>query len=339
MTKSRSVRRSAHLVNWPTALLSLFLLQKGALRAECTGVISFDLHPTAVLASQRRERRRLLNCQQSNTSCLSTLNQSAEEKWWFHPNSNAVYATIPKKEDMAEDGFESDDLLDDFHRYRHLSRHERHYRTQLGLDLQPDWDGIYNFDKEYEDDDDDEELRVNATNATNATSKHTQRLLRQTVTSSVHLGGRFNNYQGVSLSQGYGTHYANAWVGSPTPQRKTLIVDTGSHYTAFPCVGCRNCGLQHHTDPYYNPQKSNTFHLLQCNECREGVTCQDERCIFSQSYTEGSSWEAYQVSDKFYCGGSDFLGAVDPDHQKYSIDFMFGCQLSLNGYVKSSGSC
>jgi Xylanase inhibitor N-terminal len=324
--------RACHFLHWHTALLSLFLLEKGAFKAKCKGVIFFDLHPTAVLASQRRRRRRrrLLNCdKQTNSSCSSTYNQSVEEeKWWFHPNSNAVYATIPKKEDMFEDGFESDDLLHDFHRFRHLSRHERQYRMQLGLDLQPDWDGIYDYDTDFEDD--DEELHVNAT-YTNATNKQAQRLLRQTVTSSVHSGGRFNNYQGVSLSQGYGTHYANAWVGSPTPQRKTLIVDTGSHYTAFPCTGCRNCGLQHHTDPYFNPQKSNTFHVLQCNECREGVTCQDNRCIFSQSYTEGSSWEAYQVRDKFYCGGSDFLGAVDPDHQKYAIDFMFGCQLSLNG--------
>ena len=100
---------------------------------------------------------------------------------------------------------------------------------------------------------------------------------------------------------------------------------------AFPCTGCKNCGLQHHTDPYYAPEKSSSFHLLECQECREGVTCQDNRCIFSQSYTEGSSWEAYQVSDKFYCGGNDFLGAVDPRDQKYAIDFMFGCQLSLNG--------
>lgn len=58
---------------------------------------------------------------------------------------------------------------------------------------------------------------------------------------------------------------------------------------------------------------------------------QGDRCVFSQSYTEGSSWEAYQVRDKFYCGGNDFLGAVDPNDQKYVIDFMFGCQLSLNG--------
>jgi len=37
------------------------------------------------------------------------------------------------------------------------------------------------------------------------------------------------------LFQGMGTHYADVWVGTP-PQRKSVIVDTGSHYTAFPCV-------------------------------------------------------------------------------------------------------
>jgi len=36
------------------------------------------------------------------------------------------------------------------------------------------------------------------------------------------------------LFQGMGTHYADVWVGTP-PQRKSVIVDTGSHYTAFPC--------------------------------------------------------------------------------------------------------
>ena len=317
----KAVRRCP---NWRIALLSLLLLQEGTRRVECKGKISFDLHPTAVLASRRRRQRNLLNCKDSNSSCLATLNRSVEEEWWFHPQANAIYATIPKKEDMFE--FEPDYLLEDFHRFRHLSRHERNYRMQMGLDLQSDWDGIYDFDMIYANSDGEFH-----TNSTNATSKQFQRQLRQSVTSSVHLGGRFNNYQGVSLSQGYGTHYANAWVGSPTPQRKTLIVDTGSHYTAFPCTGCRNCGQQHHTDPYFNPQKSSTFHVLQCHECREGVNCHDNRCIFSQSYTEGSSWEAYQVKDKFYCGGSDFLGAVDPNHQKYAIDFMFGCQLSLNG--------
>ena len=42
------------------------------------------------------------------------------------------------------------------------------------------------------------------------------------------------------LFRGQGTHYVFLWVGSP-PQRVSVIVDTGSHHTAFPCVGCK-CG-------------------------------------------------------------------------------------------------
>jgi len=45
-----------------------------------------------------------------------------------------------------------------------------------------------------------------------------------TTTTTTHLpGGKFDNYQDVPLSQGYGTHFANVWVGAPTPQRKTVI--------------------------------------------------------------------------------------------------------------------
>ena len=76
-------------------------------------------------------------------------------------------------------------------------------------------------------------MRV-ASSATTASEDTTE------TATSVPYGGVFDNYQAVPLSQGYGTHFANIWVGSPTPQRKTVIVDTGSHYTAFPCSGCLN---------------------------------------------------------------------------------------------------
>jgi len=33
----------------------------------------------------------------------------------------------------------------------------------------------------------------------------------------------------TTLYQGYGTHYVDLWVGTPNPQRQTVIVDTGSH--------------------------------------------------------------------------------------------------------------
>jgi hypothetical protein len=42
------------------------------------------------------------------------------------------------------------------------------------------------------------------------------------------------------LFEGIGTHYSFIWVGTP-PQRVSVIMDTGSHHTAFPCTGC-NCG-------------------------------------------------------------------------------------------------
>ena len=224
---------------------------------------------------------------------------------------------------------------------RHLSRYEHWYRLEQGLDLQLDWNGFYNHSsfyrlnqnttKEEEDDDDDN-------GDTYGHGPGPRRL--QTTRGGAHVhshasfttlhSGKFDNYQAIPLSQGYGTHIATVWVGAPKPQRKTVIVDTGSHYTAFPCKGCRNCGRSHHTDPYFNPARSETFRFLECDECI-GVTCETSRCHFSQSYTEGSSWDAIQVKDQFYCGGSDVLDSVDPIHQKYSIDFMFGCMTKMSG--------
>ena len=55
---------------------------------------------------------------------------------------------------------------------------------------------------------------------------------------------KLNEFADTELSgplfEGLGTHYSFIWVGSP-PQRVSVIVDTGSHHTAFPCVGCK-CG-------------------------------------------------------------------------------------------------
>jgi Xylanase inhibitor N-terminal len=74
------------------------------------------------------------------------------------------------------------------------------------------------------------------------------------------------------LYQGLGTHFSYIYVGTP-PQRVSVIVDTGSHHTAFPCVGCQ-CGK--HMDPYFDPKKSNTSEILTCSG--------KKRCYFSQAY-------------------------------------------------------
>ncbi len=63
-----------------------------------------------------------------------------------------------------------------------------------------------------------------------------------------------------------GTYHVYMYIGTP-PQRQTLIVDTGSRLTAFPChPHCSDCGL-HSTKPFHLNQSS-THRIVSCNECR-----------------------------------------------------------------------
>lgn len=119
---------------------------------------------------------------------------------------------------------------------------------------------------------------------------------------------------GAPLFEGLGTHYVFIYVGTP-PQRVSVIVDTGSHHTAFPCTGC-NCGK--HMDPFFDPQKSTS-----------ATVCQGSRCRFSQSYSEGSSWEAFKVTDRITIGSeSGTLG-------EQWLDFTFGCQIRETGLFRT----
>ncbi|CAM9309093.1 unnamed protein product, partial [Heterosigma akashiwo] len=132
------------------------------------------------------------------------------------------------------------------------------------------------------------------------------------------------------LYPGYGTHFAYVYVGTP-PQRVSVIVDTGSHYTAFPCKGCSGCGS--HTDPYFDLSSSSTGHQLGCHEC-QSTSCASGKCQFSQSYSEGSSWHAYQVIDRFYTGVEVFA-EIPAANADLAIDFLFGCQSSETGLFRT----
>jgi hypothetical protein len=292
-------------------------------------ILHWELHPTATIGEERR-RRRLKNRRTNETDDYSL------PPHWFDHRKNAVYATIPDAADPTWQQ-ENDPHTQDFHTFRHLSRYERQYRTLAGHDLQIGWNGTYEFN-----DIDQHQNQHNYLNeTTDALSTIPSRFRRLTKKREKNQqqrqqsksGGQFNNYQAVPLSQGYGTHFANVWVGSGPqgPQRKTVIVDTGSHYTAFPCTGCIHCGAPHHTDPYFTPTKSVTFHKLQCDECTAGVVCDNGECNFEQHYTEGSSWDAIQVKDRLYLGGSEILDSVEPGDENYAIEFMFGCQTSMTG--------
>jgi hypothetical protein len=50
-------------------------------------------------------------------------------------------------------------------------------------------------------------------------------------------------------------------------------------------------------DPFFDPGKSSSAQMKKCG------TAKPSKCFFRQSYSEGSSWNAYKLVDKVYIGG------------------------------------
>ena len=212
-------------------------------------IIRFNLRPTSSLIEERRrQRRRRLG--HSTTNTTRNLDGSMKSN-----NSDSFNEQLQY-------------LYNDFMSHRHLSRYERQLRTLLGIDIYPNWHGNYSVEEDSAAWNIQQQIET-ISNSHNNTSDHHRRKLLQSL-----LGGTFDRYQGVPLSQGFGTHYVHLWVGSPVPQRQSVIVDTGSHFTGFPVKGCQSCGESHHTDPHFDPSKSSTFQPLKCpQECLENFSC------------------------------------------------------------------
>lgn len=150
-----------------------------------------------------------------------------------------------------------------------------------------------------------------------------------------------------ALYQGYGTHYIDLWCGSP-PQRQTVIVDTGSGVTAFPCSGCKDCGVPlYHVDKLFVEKDSSTFLAHSCfnGKCAtHRSTCNGGSCEISMSYAEGSRWKAYEATDRCYVGGpheqplmeDNGYDDLDPTYaHNLAFDFVFGCQTLVTGLFKT----
>ena len=102
-----------------------------------------------------------------------------------------------------------------------------------------------------------------------------------------------------------------------------MIIDTGSELTATVCADCPECG--DHTDPGYNLTASRTMTYLNCTtESPECDFCLENRCYKSQTYVEGSTWEAVMVEDLAWMGGSK-------QEQHLAVRYPIGCQNKLTG--------
>ena len=112
-------------------------------------------------------------------------------------------------------------------------------------------------------------------------------------------------------ARGYGhrrnIYYVDVTVGDPG-QVQSLIVDTGSSITAFPCTTtCESGGCGEHLDPQFNPEGSKTLDWLLCLDGRCTNGCQDDFpwCTYSISYSEGSSIQGYVFEDLVAAGHPD----------------------------------
>ncbi|KAL8002871.1 putative aspartic peptidase A1 family, aspartic peptidase domain superfamily [Plasmopara halstedii] len=104
----------------------------------------------------------------------------------------------------------------------------------------------------------------------------------------------------TGLRTASGSHTIQVTVGG---QRLELIVDTGSGKTAFVCVGCNQCGIERKHHPFVFSE--NTTYLT-CDHSMTTPTndnepscegCENNKCMYGQSYVEGDRWIAYKASD------------------------------------------
>lgn len=94
-------------------------------------------------------------------------------------------------------------------------------------------------------------------------------------------------------------YHVDVLIGTPG-QLQSLIVDTGSSTTAFPCQGCGlACG--EHLDEPFDPQASSTFRWLGCGDagCDR---CENSACGYDVRYVEGSRIHGQLFEDVLHIG-------------------------------------
>ena len=111
-------------------------------------------------------------------------------------------------------------------------------------------------------------------------------------------------------------YYIDIYVGDKR-MKQSLIIDTGSALTAFPCKGnCSNWGT--HFNTYYDPNTSKNYFKEKCDNKKWGNWNKDQNTWnFSQGYKEGSRYEGFYASDSIVFGESG--------NEEDSFHMIFGC--------------
>ncbi|CAK9069635.1 unnamed protein product [Durusdinium trenchii] len=111
----------------------------------------------------------------------------------------------------------------------------------------------------------------------------------------------------------YQYYYIDILVGTPLPQRASVIADTGSTICAFTCTGCQSCG--HHLDANFDFSLSTSAQWMPCDKTCS--TCRHNKCAYRQSYTEGSSIEGIRFTD--------YVSLGDEFQQNPAVKVHMGC--------------
>lgn len=154
-----------------------------------------------------------------------------------------------------------------------------------------------------------------------------------------------NNQRRLQDFSGEGTHFIEAFVGSPA-QKRLLAVSSGADFTAFPCEGCTQCGP---IISSFLQSFSSSFITMPCGRCvggqREDV-CDDnrEKCMArGYNLVDKSAWTAYEARDYIYVGGAeeeieklglrDVAGTNVPEEHGFPL--VFACQTEATGWYAS----
>jgi hypothetical protein len=143
----------------------------------------------------------------------------------------------------------------------------------------------------------------------------------------------------VPLIATHNSHHVNIYIGSP-PQRRLVIVDTGSRTLVIPCKPCTHCGTKHFSKDFLDLNYSTTDYSNQCHlkECKlvsggaKECSQENDQCSFMQSYSEGSSIQGFELEDIIWLGTDQMEESIKV-HMKNAVPLSFGCESHETGIV------